>query len=198
MTENTRKEFIQEREFTENLLNQRFNFFLVFFSLVVVGALSANSQESAKAVLWLGLLVSLLLALTIFRVQVKFDLLFKELPDDHPAKTVDKKSPVWLWQNEPDGGRRGLGSTRRIIGYVIPILCVIALVAMLSGKLPVLSKQQSPLAELQLLDGTKVFVYDPQAIPLFTQQRVQQSPAAKPAGVQNSTLQKTEGKEKPR
>ena len=31
----------QERAFLENLLSQRFNFFLVFFSLVVAGVLAA-------------------------------------------------------------------------------------------------------------------------------------------------------------
>lgn len=34
----------QERAFIENLLGQRFNFFLVFFSLTVAGSVNAKAQ----------------------------------------------------------------------------------------------------------------------------------------------------------
>ena len=44
----------QEREFMENLLNQRFNFLLVFFSLVIAGALAARSHDQAVLVLQVG------------------------------------------------------------------------------------------------------------------------------------------------
>ena len=35
----------QERAFIETLLNQRFNFFLAFFSLVIVGAWGAGAAQ---------------------------------------------------------------------------------------------------------------------------------------------------------
>jgi hypothetical protein len=105
----------QERAFIENLLGQRFNFFLIFFSLVVAGALNARSQVHFSIVLILGAIICWLLAFTLFRSQQKLDLILAELFADqtHPASIIDKKA----------GGL----SMRRLIGYVIPLICCIAL-----------------------------------------------------------------------
>ncbi|MCZ7625982.1 MAG: hypothetical protein M5R38_09325 [Candidatus Methylomirabilis sp.] len=63
----------QEREFMEKLLCSRFNFFLVFFSLVINAAVSATDARYFKIVLTLGTLISIPLALTIVRAQMKLN-----------------------------------------------------------------------------------------------------------------------------
>jgi len=105
----------QERAFMENLLGQRFNFFLIFFSLVIAGALNARSQVHLNIVLPLGNLICWLLSLVLFRSQRKLDLILKKLLADetHPASIIDM-------------GANGI-SMRKLIGYVIPIICCSAL-----------------------------------------------------------------------
>ncbi len=102
----------QERVFVENLLVQRFNFFLIFFSIVVTGSLSTESSLNFKIILFLGAIICWLLSVTIIRAQTKFDLIFDELlkDDKHPISIIDKRCPK-------------KGSARRLIGYIIPILC---------------------------------------------------------------------------
>lgn len=49
----------------ENLFCQRFNFFIVIFSLVIAGAASANTQAKLGSLLWIGCVLCFLIALTI-------------------------------------------------------------------------------------------------------------------------------------
>lgn len=109
----------QEREFIENLLCQRFNFFMVFFGLIVAGAFATRSEPLFCSILWVGAFVSLLLATTLFRAQMKLDFIlegfFKNHPD-HPATIVHEACKDEL-----------LGSARRVIGYGIPLLCTVLL-----------------------------------------------------------------------
>lgn len=102
----------EERAFIENLLSQRFNFFLVFFSLVIAGAMSAPSQLFFQTILTLGALICWLLALTVFRSQQKLDVLLSKIFEDksHPA-------------TEANDACLNKGSRRKIIGYIIPKIC---------------------------------------------------------------------------
>jgi hypothetical protein len=102
----------QERAFIENLLSQRFNFFLVFFSIVIAGAVNAKLQSHLHIILGIGFLVCVLLALTLDRSQEKLDLILEELFADekHPACIINKKATIGC-------------SRRQIIGYTIPRLC---------------------------------------------------------------------------
>ena len=62
----------KERELIDNLLGQRINFFLVFFALMVNGALDArahNDTQLTNGILGVGVTASLLLALSIGRLQ---------------------------------------------------------------------------------------------------------------------------------
>ena len=112
----------QERAFIETLLGQRFNFFLVFFSLVIAGAINAKSQFHFQVVLTIGAIISCLLARVLARTQQKLDLIITDLFTDsrHPIAVIDV--------------RCGPGSVRGIIGFTIPrISCaVLALGAALS------------------------------------------------------------------
>lgn len=55
----------QERAFVENLLSQRFNFFLIMFSLVIAGAVNANTKFELVAILSIGLLLCVLVGFTV-------------------------------------------------------------------------------------------------------------------------------------
>ena len=106
----------QERAFIETLLNQRFNFFMVFFSLVIGGAINAKTDLHIALILTLGFVIALLLSLVIGRAQQKLDLIIDDLKTDlsHPIKIIDDLA--------------GPSSTkRRLLGYWIPVLCCIVL-----------------------------------------------------------------------
>lgn len=105
-----------ERAFMENLLCSRFNFFLVFFALVVAAAVSTSEESHFKIVLTLGAAISVPFALTIARAQAKLDLALEHLfnTEGHPTNVL----------NEECGGI----SMRRWIGYWIPLACCVALV----------------------------------------------------------------------
>jgi hypothetical protein len=113
----------QERAFVENLFCQRFNFFIVIFSLVIAGAAGANTQVKLGAILWLGFVLCTLVALTIYRCYVKLDWALRCLHriPTHPVA----QSGVAVEQL----GARGLFAVNRIIGIIIPILCCSALLA---------------------------------------------------------------------
>ena len=102
----------QERALIEGLMNQRFNFFLVFFSLAVAGTINARTQTQLITVLSIGAVIALLLFLVILRAHQKLTTILQRLFDDptHPAAVIDSAHGKWF-------------SVRRLIGYVIPALC---------------------------------------------------------------------------
>jgi hypothetical protein len=106
----------QERAFLETILNQRFNFTLIFFSLVLAGALNARSQIIMQLILSLGAVATALFASVIARAQEKLDIALRDLTTDptHPVSIVESRA------------KKG-GSRRRLIGIHIPRLCVAAL-----------------------------------------------------------------------
>jgi hypothetical protein len=108
----------QERVFEETLLNQRFNFFLLFFSLVAAGSVNARTQVLFDAILAVGTIVCVLLALVLSRTQQKLELILDDLFTDesHPATIVDRRV------------RKRGGSRRRLIGLYIPWICCTILV----------------------------------------------------------------------
>lgn len=102
----------QERAFVENLLGQRFNFLLLFFSIFVTGAVNAREAPVLQAiVLSLGAIIALFLALAIWRTQRKLDLILAHLGKTHPASFTDGH----------------LRSGRHFIGFYIPPTCCAAL-----------------------------------------------------------------------
>jgi hypothetical protein len=102
----------KERAFMENLLNQRFNFYLLFFSIVVAGALSARTQVMLNLILSIGFIICCLLMATLMRAQQKLDLILERLFEsaDHPVAVINRMATAGF-------------SVRKTIGYVIPILC---------------------------------------------------------------------------
>jgi len=107
----------QERAFLENLLVQRFNFFLVFFSIVMAGSVNAKTQPQLEIVWGIGSIICVLFALVLTRSQEKLDLILQDLFTDpsHPATIIDQRSS------------KG-GSRRRVLGIWIPRLCCCILI----------------------------------------------------------------------
>jgi hypothetical protein len=109
----------QERAFMENLFCQRFNFFIVIFSLVIAGAASANTQKKLSAILLIGSALCLLVALTIYRIYAKLIWILKALHrnEGHPVAVSSKgmKEERGFW-GLPFG-------VNWIIGFLIPLLC---------------------------------------------------------------------------
>ncbi len=105
----------QERAFTENLLCQRFNYFILFYSITIAGFVNVRNQIHAQIILTIGTIITVLFASVLKRSQQKLDIililndLFKD--ETHPAKIID----------EIAGGSEG--SKRRIIGIWIPAIC---------------------------------------------------------------------------
>jgi hypothetical protein len=98
------------------LLGQRFNFFLIFFSLVIAGAVNARDADITQAVvLSMGAVICFCLMLTINRAQQKLDLIIDIILRDpeHPITVVD--------------GLASGPSRRRLIGYYVPAFCFVTL-----------------------------------------------------------------------
>ncbi|MFH1051719.1 MAG: hypothetical protein V1779_12425 [bacterium] len=109
----------QERAFMENLLSQRFNYFLLFFSIIVIGFSNTYIEKPilAQIIVFLGSIVIFLLALTLKRSQCKLDLILEKLLKDpnHPVKIINDLA--------------GKGSRRKLIGIWIPTICYLILFA---------------------------------------------------------------------
>ena len=119
----TQWDLSQERVFMENLFCQRFNFFIVIFSLVIAGAAGANTQPKLDAILWVGFLLCALVGLTLYRNYVKLIWILRSLHKipSHPVA----QSGVHVRQL----GLRGLFGVNAIIGIIIPLVCCSALLA---------------------------------------------------------------------
>lgn len=113
----------QEREFTENLFCQRFNFLLVAYSLFVTAAASTSNQRMLVVVCLAGGFVCLLVSLTIWRGYIKMIVTLRMLYrlEDHPLTMADKETRALGW--------RGLFRVNPILGFVVPGLCTISLLA---------------------------------------------------------------------
>jgi hypothetical protein len=103
----------QERALNDTLLGQRFNFFIVFFSLVIAGAINAKTQQQLEFVLAIGFVICLLLALVVARTHKKLNIILTILSADptHPFTIVDRKASA--------GSKQWIND----MGLWIPTLC---------------------------------------------------------------------------
>ena len=109
----------EERSFMENLLNQRFNFFVVFYSAIIASFLTISNPFHRLLVLSIGLVILILMSKTIRRSQDKLDEILKILYADpnHPAAII----------NSAVGNS---GSKRKLVGITIPLICIWSLVTL--------------------------------------------------------------------
>ena len=97
-----------ERKFIENLVGQRFNFFIVFFSLIVGGVLSTKNQAIVEIILTVGALIGWMITYTLVVAHIKLERILLKL---------DRNHPYWIIQEEV--GKTG----RKWIGIWIPVFC---------------------------------------------------------------------------
>jgi hypothetical protein len=111
-----------EREFIENVLYQRVNFFIVFYSLILTSAVGARQQLQLTIILILGAIVCTLLTVSIYLVQQKLDILIRLVRADgnHPARTVYDKINRLKWLHDK-------GVDRKLICYMVPGICSLSL-----------------------------------------------------------------------
>lgn len=107
----------QERVYIETLLNQRFNFLLVLFSLVIAGVINSKLQIHLQIILTIGSIIIFSLGSVLRRTQEKLDFIITDIFTDqtHPATIIDRRS-------------KRNGSRRRLIGIYIPWFVFIVLV----------------------------------------------------------------------
>jgi len=121
----------QESAFMETLMNQRFNFFLIFVGLILNAAVNSQDDRYFKGILLIGSIIAAMLAVPILRSHRKMDTIFKYLQREdpvHPLSYVDAQHRSW-W------------SARWLLGWGIPgvavsllgLLAILALVGVASG-----------------------------------------------------------------
>jgi preprotein translocase subunit SecE len=108
----------RERVFLENLMQTRFNFFLVVFGLWMVTVASITPKLPKLVFLGFGIVICSLLWLTIRRICKKVIAALGLLGTDakHPMKQVasaagEDRFIRWVTSNQ-------------LIGYIIPVLCI--------------------------------------------------------------------------
>ena len=124
----------QERQFLENLLCQRFDFLLVFYSLIVAAAFTATEWRNAVAALVLGMILCFMSSLPIARAQYRLDVILDHLEELETSALRESRELA-----EANQGRRAPGvlrlvanrSQRRWVGYYIPAVCWISLLVCL-------------------------------------------------------------------
>ena len=106
----------QERAFMETIVGQRFNYFMVFFSLVMAGGVNARDDYLLQSLVFtIGTIALTMLSSVLARAQQKLDLILVSLFRDptHPATIINEQA-------------KG-GSRRKMIGYALPRFCLCSL-----------------------------------------------------------------------
>lgn len=101
-----------ERVLTLTLINQRINFFLVFFSAVVAGTFSARSQLQIDIILSIGVALCWVMTLVIFRTETRLQVVLSHI-------LQDKDHPYTVSQRSVGMGRR----VQPIMGFIVPSAC---------------------------------------------------------------------------
>jgi hypothetical protein len=111
----------QERVFLENLMQTRFNFFLVVFGLWIIGVANTVNKPAKLVFLFFGIVICTLLWLAIRRIcqKVMAALRIIKADPDHAVNQVAREAG-----EDPFIRFR----SNHLIGYVIPLLCILLLV----------------------------------------------------------------------
>ncbi len=68
------KHLFEERNHIENLLNTRFNFFIVIFASIIAALIAVDNIFQLKLILIVGAIIETILAIIIGRAQLKLSL----------------------------------------------------------------------------------------------------------------------------
>ena len=115
-----------ERSFIENLLCQRFNFFVLSFSLIMTSAFSVKSIILFRITICSGIIICVLLWVTIYRIYTKLDTILKLI------YKYDENSIFHIIQERVKSDYPfSFHNMNRIIGIVIPLICIFVLIIVL-------------------------------------------------------------------
>ena len=129
--------YFSEREFVENLVCQRFNYFIIAFSLFITAAATVNKPISLGIILGLGIIVLLAIWLTIIHSYIWLDIVFKILHN------LPQKNHLFEVIRIEHLTRIRHTSVNKWIGIFIPLFCLLTLIA---GFILVLTGVLKPLS----------------------------------------------------
>jgi hypothetical protein len=120
---NPKRTLDQERDFIENLVSARFNYFMLLFGVVLVYAYTAPCPDHRVIILSYGTVGTAALAFTIHRVHVKLDHILSRLHKihGHPVQEIGMATA-----DQPDGSVEAAW----LLGKYIPTGCSLALLAL--------------------------------------------------------------------
>lgn len=110
----------EERAHMETVLMQRFNYFIVFFGVVIVGALAMTDGFAQTVLFGVGATVTYLVALTLGRAQVRLGILVGAIEEHDQAGPLAQTTRA---------ANRVSASQRHLIGHGIPWVCFTVLCA---------------------------------------------------------------------
>ena len=117
----------QERAFIENLLCQRFNFFILLFSLIITSAATVKSDNMLlfNIIVISGILLCSCVGITIIRIYSKLDVILKMI--------YKYESPAMFKeiQDEANKYKFSFVNVNSLIGFYIPVSCVFILIVLL-------------------------------------------------------------------
>jgi hypothetical protein len=104
-------ELNQERAFWERMLNQKINYFLGFFVILIIGMAVATTRELTLFVLSVGAVILWVLTVSIINTTRKINFAVKELSkvSNNPTGMVDRRAKGRL--------------ARLVLGFGLPIFC---------------------------------------------------------------------------
>lgn len=115
----------QERSFIENLFCQRFNFFILAYTIFVMAACTVENEISIRIILFSGIIILFLLWLTLGRAYVKLFVVLKKIRENEGViPDIDKVVDSYPFIAK-------LVSVLPIMTYIVPFTCIISLVILL-------------------------------------------------------------------
>ena len=115
----------QERSFIETLFCQRFNYFILAYTIFVMAACTTEKEISVRVILFSGIIILSLLWLTLGRAYVKLFVVLKKIRENEGViPDIDK-----IVNSYPFIAK--LFGVLPIMTYIIPFTCIISLVILL-------------------------------------------------------------------
>ncbi len=118
-------DYYNERQFIENLFCQRFNYFLIIFSLFITAAASVKNERSLIIVLSLGIIMTIAVWLTLYRAYIKLIVNLKilhQIPKEgHVFQIINNEIESYHWIKK-------LFGVNDLIGIYIPLFCILILI----------------------------------------------------------------------
>ena len=118
-----------ERQFMENLFNQRLNFYIVIYSLIITGTLIAEEKSEKAFILGAGIILCSTLGLSLYRACHKLILILNLLhrTKQHPARRIGKYASRYKWPlSFPINHIMGIGLPMVTVLWLVIWLCMLS------------------------------------------------------------------------